>query len=369
MTEWNEVQIGKFLKRIKRPIDIDPDEEYQLVTIKLHHKGVHSRCLKKGGDIRSKMYEVKSGDFILSGIDARNGAFGIVPEELDGAIVTNDFWYFSIDEELIDKHFFLELTRTNWFDEICRLGSDGTTQRIRLQKDRFFKQKVLLPSIQEQKKLAKQLTNIKNRKSELTECQIKQLSFINQLRQQILKEKSVGTVKLKYHVTNLTKRINESVPNLRIIGVSNSDGVTDLTTSKKDGFEKYKLVEKYSFIYNPMRINVGSIVLYEDDEMCITSPDYVVFKISSQYPINALLFFLKSKRGLQEISENVQGSVRQRLYFENLGNINIPEFTLEDCKAIERLFSQLDELEEHIAQREKCSEILMQVFLENAFKN
>ena len=92
----NKQFIGDFLKRIKRPISLTPDKEYKLVTIKMNHKGVVLRGLKKGADIKSNMFEVKEGDFILSGIDARNGAFGIVPKELDGAIVTNDFWYFDM---------------------------------------------------------------------------------------------------------------------------------------------------------------------------------------------------------------------------------------------------------------------------------
>ena len=94
----NKQLIGDFLKRIKRPVIMNPDKDYKLVTIKMKHKGVVLRGMKKGADIKSNMYEVKHGDFILSGIDARNGAFGIVPKELDGAIVTNDFWYFEIDE-------------------------------------------------------------------------------------------------------------------------------------------------------------------------------------------------------------------------------------------------------------------------------
>ena len=124
-----EYLIGDFLKRIKRPIQLIDDQEYKLVTIKMNHNGVVLREHKKGALIKSKMYEVKKGDFILSGIDARNGAFGIVPPELDGAIVTNDFWYFKIDENIISKRLFLELTATTWFDEICTRGSDGTTQR------------------------------------------------------------------------------------------------------------------------------------------------------------------------------------------------------------------------------------------------
>jgi hypothetical protein len=134
----NEYKIGDFLKRFKRPITLEANIEYKLVTISSKHRGVKLRGLKKGALIKSKMYEVKSGDFIISGIDARNGAFGIIPKELDGAIVTNDFWYFEIDESIISKKLFLELTATTWFDEICTRGSDGTTNRVRLQKNKFL---------------------------------------------------------------------------------------------------------------------------------------------------------------------------------------------------------------------------------------
>jgi type I restriction enzyme M protein len=155
--EFSEYEIGDFLKRIKRPIELEDSESYQLVTVKLHHKGVVPRTKKKGSEIKSKMFKVHVGDFILSGIDARNGAFGIVPKELDGAIVTNDFWYFDIDNSIIDKEFFLEMTSTDWFDDLCNKGSDGTTQRIRLQKDKFFNQRVRLPQMKEQRALVEKL--------------------------------------------------------------------------------------------------------------------------------------------------------------------------------------------------------------------
>ena len=45
------------------------------------------------------MHHVSKGQFILSGIDSRNGAFGVIPDELDGAIVTNGFWYFDEEKE------------------------------------------------------------------------------------------------------------------------------------------------------------------------------------------------------------------------------------------------------------------------------
>jgi type I restriction enzyme S subunit len=88
---WGKVRLGDILTRRKDSIKVSPSEEYKLVTIRLYHKGVVLRSIVKGSEIKSPMSSIRSGDFILSGIDARNGAFGIVPEEMDGAIVTNDF--------------------------------------------------------------------------------------------------------------------------------------------------------------------------------------------------------------------------------------------------------------------------------------
>jgi len=198
----NKVKIGDFLYRIKRPIVLNPNDEYKLVTIKMHHKGVILRGLKKGFDIKSKMYEVKEGDFILSGIDARNGAFGIVSSELDGAIVTNDFWYFSLNEEIIDKYFFLELTSTSWFDEICRLGSDGTTQRIRLQKDKFFNQEINLPPLNEQQAFISQFIQSKTINTKIDKEIETQQALLKKLRQSILQEAIEGKLTASWREQN-----------------------------------------------------------------------------------------------------------------------------------------------------------------------
>jgi type I restriction enzyme S subunit len=197
-----EYLIGDFLRRIKRPVQLIEDLEYKLVTIKMNHNGVILRERKKGALIKSKMYEVKKGDFILSGIDARNGAFGIVPPELDGAIVTNDFWYFEIDENIISKKLFLELTATTWFDDICTKGSDGTTQRIRLQKDKFFNQKILLPEGNEQKELLDKILLFKSGQSKLDSEIQTQNQLLTQLKQSILQEAIKGKLTADWREQN-----------------------------------------------------------------------------------------------------------------------------------------------------------------------
>ncbi|RJP86271.1 MAG: hypothetical protein C4518_14195 [Desulfobacteraceae bacterium] len=197
------VLIGSFLKRIRRPVEIENTKKYKLVTVKLHHKGVVLREIKLGSEIRSKkMYAVKTGDFILSGIDARNGAFGIVPEELDGAVVTNDFWYFQVDELIIKKKLFLELTQTSWFDEICRKGSDGTTQRIRLQKSKFFNQIISLPEPELQTSLLSKTSNTKRITQLLSAEASHQQVLLKKLRQSILQDAISGKLTEKWRKEN-----------------------------------------------------------------------------------------------------------------------------------------------------------------------
>lgn len=195
--------ISDFLKRFKRPIELEPNKEYKLVTISSKHRGIKLRHYKKGSLIKSNMYEVKSGDFVLSGIDARNGAFGIIPKELDGAIITNDFWCIEINESIISKELFLELTATTWFDELCNRGSDGTTNRVRLQKGKFFNQKVVLPLKSEQKVLLKKLLSVKKSTSSLNIEIQSQKQLITQLKQAILQEAIQGKLTQEWREKNL----------------------------------------------------------------------------------------------------------------------------------------------------------------------
>lgn len=190
---WHKIKVGDFLIRVKDLIPIEKDKEYSLVTIKLYHKGVQLRKREFGSNISAdKMSRVKSGQFILSGIDARNGAFGIIPPELDGAVVTNDFWHFDIDERIVSKEYFLWLTSTPYFDDICNKASDGTTNRIRLQADRFYTQELFIPDIDNQHEVVEDLKKQGNKIDSLKKEYSYQLTQLDNLNQAILQEAVQG---------------------------------------------------------------------------------------------------------------------------------------------------------------------------------
>lgn len=190
---WRKVKVGDFLIRVKDLIPIEKDKEYNLVTIKLYHKGVQLRKRELGSNISAgRMSRVKTGQFILSGIDARNGAFGIIPPELDGAVVTNDFWHFDIDDRIVSKEYFFWLTSTPYFDDICNKASDGTTNRIRLQADRFYTQELFIPDIGNQHEVVEELKKQGNKIDSLKKELSYQLTLLSNLNQAILQEAVQG---------------------------------------------------------------------------------------------------------------------------------------------------------------------------------
>ena len=191
--KWRKVKVGDFLIRVKDLVQIENDKEYCLVTIRLYHNGIRLRKKVNGSEIQAdKMSRIKAGQFILSGIDARNGAFGIVPDELEGAVVTNDFWHFDIKKNIISEEYFLWLTSTPYFDDICKKASDGTTNRIRLQADRFYPQEILIPEIQDQYIIVEKLKHTSSKISVLQNELSHQLSQLENLNQSILQEAVQG---------------------------------------------------------------------------------------------------------------------------------------------------------------------------------
>jgi type I restriction enzyme S subunit len=107
-----------------------------------------------------------------------------------------------------------------------------------------------------------------------------------------------------------------------VLGVTNNEGVVISKVEAGQKIEDYFIVNKGDFVYNPYRINVGSIGISEYDG--ITSLAYVVFNVDEDKINKYLLFkFLKSEFGVKEIIKNGRGSVRNALRFEDLSKIEI----------------------------------------------
>lgn len=161
MKQWTKVRLGEVLRRSEESIELQPDAEYRQITVKLWGKGVVLRGILTGAEIAaSRQMVARRGQFILSRIDARNGALGIVPLELDGAIVTNDFPVFNVVEKSLLPAYLGWMCRTASFVEECKRASEGTTNRVWLQEDKFLAREILLPPLAEQRRVVARIEEL-----------------------------------------------------------------------------------------------------------------------------------------------------------------------------------------------------------------
>lgn len=148
------VKIGKFICPSKSIVLVEDKVEYKQITLKINGGGAVLRGKQKGNVIGTKkQFIAKQGQFIMSKIDARNGAFGIVTAELDGAIVTGDFPLFDVDNTLILTEYLFLISTTKAFARFAQSCSRGTTNRQRIDVNLFLQQQIPLPSLAEQQAL------------------------------------------------------------------------------------------------------------------------------------------------------------------------------------------------------------------------
>jgi restriction endonuclease S subunit len=131
---------------------------------------------------------------------------------------------------------------------------------------------------------------------------------------------------------------------LRLIGVSNEHGLHSSSRDTSSDLSRYQRIEKNWFAYNPMRVNVGSIGLADDElKTGFTSPDYTVFSCREGLDPHYLLHFLKSNYGLEAIARNCTGAVRKRLYYSGLADIELPVPSMDGQRAFVARISHINE--------------------------
>ncbi|NPD17624.1 restriction endonuclease subunit S [Xinfangfangia sp. D13-10-4-6] len=155
------IRVGDFLSRSEEWVETRPDERYKQITARLWGKGLTLRGEALGSEIAaSRQIRARAGQFLLSRIDARHGAYGIVPAELDGALVSNDFPCFDIDATAILPGYFLWYSSTDAFIDLCRRSSEGSTNRVRLKEPAFLDMRIPLPPLAEQKGIVARLDRV-----------------------------------------------------------------------------------------------------------------------------------------------------------------------------------------------------------------
>ena len=128
---------------------------------------------------------------------------------------------------------------------------------------------------------------------------------------------------------------------------------------------KYKKIKKDYFVYNPSRINIGSIGVMEDEIGCV-SPIYVVFKCIEEYKIY-LQQLLTFDSMIKDINKRCSGSVRQALSFNDLCSIEIYDIEKEKLKIYNKYCDSIIRIIKKLEQENKLLENQKKLYLAKFF--
>ena len=198
-----KLKLGDFLIRRKDAVDVTDGVKYKRATIRINHKGISIRDEKDGAQIKTKrQFAISKGQFLLSKIDARNGAFGIVPNELDKGIITGNFWTFDVDQSKVLIDFFKAFTESVSFTDMCIRSSSGTTNRKYLDEKKFLEIDIEVPDIEQQTVVISNYYQKREVTKNLKDFGVNQREILTNLRQSILQEAVQGKLTAKWRANN-----------------------------------------------------------------------------------------------------------------------------------------------------------------------
>ncbi|MFV0922950.1 restriction endonuclease subunit S [Sphingomonas parapaucimobilis] len=153
---WPMVALGEVARQRKSFITIDDEATYKRCRVQTGARGVVLRDAVPGSEIKTKKQQVcRSGDFLVAEIDAKAGGYGLVPETLNGAVVSSHYFLFEVDEDRLDREFLGWYSRSNQF--FSQVHAVGSTNYAAVRPASVLSYRVPVPSLAEQRRVVEKL--------------------------------------------------------------------------------------------------------------------------------------------------------------------------------------------------------------------
>lgn len=374
-----EYSLRDVLIRQKEAITVEDDAEYKRITIKMNGNGVLLRDEVIGDAIGTKrQFLVSSDQFVLSKIDARNGAFGIVPKSCDGAIITGNFWTFDVNSELADVKYLDFMSKTPEFKDFCIVASEGTTNRKYLDENKLLDKRILLPELAEQKKVVAKILKFKNKIELARKIRNEILSDLYVLLNSTFHKLIEGAVyKPMSKVAPLERRkveidVNAEYPELGVRCFGNGTFHKPILDGMDVGTKKLYQMVPGDLVFSNVFAWEGAIaVVKKEDEGRVGSHRFITcLPKSGVVTADFLCFYFLTTEGLEKIqAASPGGAGRNRtLGLKKLENIEVPVPDYDKQLWFNQLQSYVEKIKQAQSENEIELEALMPSILDKAFK-
>lgn len=167
-----EIRLGDHVTPHYDVVTILPDELYRVLGVSLHGAGPFVRGNLMGMEIKAeKLRRIYGRDFIYNRLFAAQGTFGVIPEELDGSFVSNEFPTYAVDDSVVLAEYlrlyFMRPTVLYEVEKKCRGTTKGSRNRF---KEEFFEaMRITVPELDVQERIVSLAADVHQRATDLAE--------------------------------------------------------------------------------------------------------------------------------------------------------------------------------------------------------
>jgi type I restriction enzyme S subunit len=280
---------------------------------------------------------------------------------------------FRLKTDLVDPRYlntFLQTTESSWLvDSLKTRGVSQSNINPTALRERLT---VPLPPLSEQQRIAEIFETGDNARRILERLIASKEKLYRVLNARLLFGKpprGARQVKLGAVATEQSGRNGTRLNRTRLYAVTKAEGMVPMRERVQGAtIDRCKIVERGWYAYNPMRINIGSIARWEEGEPVMVSGDYVVFSTNEDQLLSDYLDHLRrSDRWAGFVGAAGGGSVRVRIWFDDLGRFSFPLPSIDEQRRIAAILdtaaTEIRLLHEQHAALAKQKRGLMQLLL------
>ena len=148
------IRLADVLALSRQPVKVNRDHDYPNLGIYSFGRGLFPKppIDRRDDDLRRRFIACGSGQFVYSRLFAFEGAFGVVPPEMDGWYVSNEYPTFDVDESRALVEFLeLAICRAPAWEELAGMTVGLGHRRQRLRPEDLLAFEIELPSLDEQR--------------------------------------------------------------------------------------------------------------------------------------------------------------------------------------------------------------------------
>ncbi|ACA56258.1 restriction endonuclease subunit S [Clostridium botulinum] len=371
--EWKEKKCSNLFDKIRNRVDVEENKSYKQIGIRSHGKGIFYKEEVTGKELGNKrVFWVEPNVFIVNIVFAWERAVARTTENEIGMIASHRFPMYKPKKEILDLDYITYFFKTNKGKALLELASPGGAGRNKtLGQKEFDNLKIILPKVEEQKKIGSVILLIDKK----IEKQQEKVEALKEYKKGIMQK--IFSQEIRFKEDNEEEYPEWEEKKLCSLG----ETYTGLSGKTKDnfGFGSGKYIT-YMNVFKNIKINLDMIDfvdIEEDEKQNTVLKGDILFTTSSETPeevgmasvcdkdienlylnsfcfgfrlnsfekinYNFITYYLRSPKIRGKISILAQGSTRYNLPKTELMKMMIKVPCFEEQQKIANFLSKIDD--------------------------